>query len=75
MITISTDTLAAIVALTSVGIASQGRDEQAAADATQEALESILRRIGVDPAEFAAKVRDAMERLLDAEEATPRGLN
>ena len=74
-ILISTDTLAAIVALTSVGVGSECRGEQEAATITREATESILRRLGVDPAVFADKVRDAMARLHDAPETAPRGLN
>ena len=74
-ILISTDTLAALVALTSVGVGSECRGEQEAATITREATESILRRLKVDPAVFADKVRDAMARLHDAPETAPRGLN
>ena len=74
-ILISTDTLAALVALTSVGVGSECRGELETAIITRESTDSILRRLGVDPAVFADKVRDAMARLHDAPETAPRGLN
>ena len=74
-ITIRTDTLAALLALTSVGVGSEARGEQGTVEAIRAATECVLRRLGIDPEEFAAMVHNAAERLTSTPERTPRDVN
>lgn len=61
-ITISLENLAAVVALTSVGVGSVARGDDAASEDCVADTARILEWHGVDPDAFAELVRDAIEK-------------